>query len=654
MRVVHPTACLLVLLPSLACSGPKESTPPRALTDPASIESLTALETEPVPVEALHSLRTVSGPTWSPDGQEIAFTTDFTGRHNLWKVAAVGGWPTQLAASNDVQLEGAWSPDEKWIAYQSDRGGDEMWDILLVPATGGSPVNLTNTIDISESDARWSPDGTSLLISYKPRGASVSDIAVIDMRTRKTRVIWHEPTKDHRWVPVAWSPDGRSIYANRINAAFTAAETYAIDVANGTRRGLGPANPDIFTLATAASPDGQALLVTSNARRGIRNVGLLDVINGKLTWVTDTQWEATAGDFSPNGKSFTYVINTDGRSEAYLADRDTLRARKLSLPPGTATPVGQPGAFSPDSKRLLISFQSSQHPADLWLYDLGRDEARQLTYSAPASLGPERIPEARLVHYRSFDGTVISAYLWVPFNLRRDGTHPAILLPHGGPTGQTKDFFNGLAAALASRGYLCLAPNFRGSTGYGIGFEKANERDFGGGDLQDVVYGAHFLAATGYVDKRKIGITGGSYGGFMTLMAIGRTPEIWAAAVSQYGIIDWRTMLEHSDPQLREYEISKLGDPVKELKTYIDSSPVTYIRNATAPLLVLQGNNDVRVPKEEAEQIVRVMQERQQTVSGHFYPDEGHGFVKRENRIDALERTLAWFDTYLKHPVSKP
>jgi dipeptidyl aminopeptidase/acylaminoacyl peptidase len=236
----------------------------------------------------------------------------------------------------------------------------------------------------------------------------------------------------------------------------------------------------------------------------------------------------------------------------------------------------------------------------------------------------------------------------MPFNLRRDGSNPALVIPHGGPTGQMVDYWNTDVAALASRGYICMAPNVRGSTGYGMEFQKANYQDLGGGDLQDEVYAAEFLKATGYVDPGKIGITGGSYGGFMTLMAVGKTPDRWAAGVELYGIISWFTMLQHSDPLLNQYLRSLLGDPETDRKVYEAASPISYIKDAQAPLLVLQGDNDIRVPKEEADQVVDILKKQGRTVEAHYYPNEGHGFLKRENQIDSIRRTVEWFDRYLR------
>jgi dipeptidyl aminopeptidase/acylaminoacyl peptidase len=174
------------------------------------------------------------------------------------------------------------------------------------------------------------------------------------------------------------------------------------------------------------------------------------------------------------------------------------------------------------------------------------------------------------------------------------------------------------------------------------------QSDQGGGDLQDEIYGVKFLEATAYVDPKKIGITAGSYGGNMTLLAIGKAPDVWAAAVEEYGIINWLTMLQHEDPFLQQYEKSLLGDPEKDRAVYDADSPLTYIKNAKAPLLVLQGDNDIRVPKEEAEQVVKTLQDSGKTVDAHYYANEGQGFAKRENQIDAIRRTIDWFDRYLK------
>ncbi len=305
-------------------------------------------------------------------------------------------------------------------------------------------------------------------------------------------------------------------------------------------------------------------------------------------------------------------------------------------------------SFSADGSRLLVTHQASNTPFDYWTFDVKSGNAAQLTRLGLASIDPARLPKAQIVHYKSADGTVISALLWVPFNLARDGKAPGVVLPHGGPTGQTIDTFNRTAIALAGRGFVCIAPNVRGSTGYGKAFEEANRKDLGGGDLDDEVAGAKFLEATGYVNAKKIGITGGSYGGYMTLMAVAKTPALWAAGVEQYGIIDWQTMLLREDPTLQQYERGLIGDPVKDKDVYTKTSPLTYMQNEIAPLLVLQGDNDPRVPKDQAEKVIAVLKSNHRNVDAHFYPGEGHGFAKREDQIDAMQRTVAWLEKWLK------
>ncbi len=645
MRTRFALLVFATALVSLAATSPDT----REITDAKKITSVEVTGAGAVPIDDLFYTRATGGGAWSPDGKEIVFSSNFTGRFNLWKVSASGGWPIQLSQSDDRQGGAVWSPDGQWILYQSDRGGGEIYDLFAIPSGGGKAVNLTKTDDISETSPRWSADGTQLAISYKKKTAPVTDVAVMDWNTRAVRNLTNETTPDHLWSGHVWSPDGKAVYATRINAGFTDASVYRIDAASGQKEELTRHEGQSRTSVSAISPDGKTLLVTADRPGGYPNVGLLDAATKKLTWVTDLKWEADAGEFSPDGKRFTYVVNEDGRTDGYLAETPTGKATKLSLPPGLNGFSGNPSAFSADGKRVLVSHQSSTQPGDLWVYDPAGRHATQLTFSAIASLAAAKLPPSELVHYKSFDGKIISAFLWVPYNLKRDASNPGIVLPHGGPTGQTVDSFNRFAAALASRGYVCIAPNVRGSTGYGMDFQKANVKDLGGGDLDDEVYGAKFLTATGFVDEKKIGITGGSYGGYMTLMAIGKKPELWAAAVEQFGIINWLTMLEHEDPFLQEYEKSLLGDPVKDREVYENASPIKFLRQAKAPLLVLQGENDIRVPKEEAEQVVAIYKETGKTVDSHFYPQEGHGFAKRENQIDAISRTVAWFDRYLKN-----
>jgi dipeptidyl aminopeptidase/acylaminoacyl peptidase len=413
------------------------------------------------------------------------FASNISGRTNLWKVAVAGGWPVQLIQSDERQANASWSPDGKWIAYQQDFGGNELWDIFAVPSDGGEAIDLTQTPDIREELPRWSPDGKTIALNYKPKESSTYDLALLDFASRKVHKLTHEASTSHGWTSVAWSPDGKTLYANRSRLNLMDVDVYAVAVASGSNVNLTPHRGDIIYAASSLSPDGKTLLITSNELGGNSNVALLDVATRKRTWVTSTHWEAESGEFSPTGKSFTYTLNVDGLTDAYLVDVATLHGEKLALDAGLNGTAGYPTAFSPSGDRLLLSHQSSVKPKDLWVYETGSHEGRPLSRSAIASLSSAPMPESQIVHYRAFDGKIISALIWVPFNLRRDSAGPALVVPHGGPAGQIQDRWNPLVAALVSRGYVVIAPNVGGSTGYGIDFQRANYQDLGGGDRQD-------------------------------------------------------------------------------------------------------------------------------------------------------------------------
>jgi dipeptidyl aminopeptidase/acylaminoacyl peptidase len=622
--------------------------PPRPLTNP-SVVSPTNADARPAPIADLYAARSLTDASWSADGRWIVLGTNLSGRVNLWRMPADGGAPVQLTVSDDRNYDVAITSDGQ-VIYQADLAGAEIYDLLMTPLMGGAPVNLTATPEISETSAIVPPDGKLVAFESRPKTASSTEIAVMDLATRQVRVLTHEQAPDRTWSVAGFTHDSRTLIANRGDFEDKVSTVWSIDLAGGKAKALTP-ETGARVEANAVSPLGDKIAVTFEVD-GVRQAGLLDAASGKITHLKPDAWEQTAGDISPDGRLVIFGSNVDGRETLFAYDTASGTSRPLPLPPGfSAVTSDSHEGFSPDGSKLLVSHQSGADSSELWVVNLKAWTAHPLTHLGLASLSG--LPPSQIVHYRSADGTVISAILWIPFNLRRDGHAPGVVLPHGGPTGQTIDTFNRIALAFASRGYVALAPNPRGSTGYGRAFEEGNRKDLGGGDLEDEVAGAKFLAATGYVDARRIGITGGSYGGYMTLMAVSKTPNVWAAGAEWYGIIDWAHMYVTEAPPLQAYQRGLIGDPVQDAAVYKASSPMTYMHQTTAPLLVLQGDNDIRVPKSQAEEVVSTLKADGRTVDAHFYPNEGHGFAKRENQIDALERTIAWFDKYLKGSPSE-
>jgi dipeptidyl aminopeptidase/acylaminoacyl peptidase len=275
---------------------------------------------------------------------------------------------------------------------------------------------------------------------------------------------------------------------------------------------------------------------------------------------------------------------------------------------------------------------------------------KRLTRSLPSTIDPATLVEPLHVHYPGADGREIPALLYIPHAeaLRGGALPPAIVHIHGGPTGQHLRWWDRASQWFANNGYVVLAPNIRGSTGYGREFQEANRGDWGGKDLQDVVKGVEWLAKENIADPKRIGAYGGSYGGFMTLMVLSQAPDKWAAGVSVVGVVSWKTLYDTTRGDLKDYLERELGDPAKVPDLYRDRSPLTHVSKIKAPLLVLQGANDPRVPRSEAKLMTDALKKAGKTYDEHEYEGEGHGFRTRENAIDSLRRATEWFDRYLQ------
>lgn len=622
-------------------------TPPRAVTDPRSIESPRIDGATPPSVEALHR----SAQSWdavvTPDGRDLVYSADTTGRANLWRVPLAGGTAVRLTTSDERQFGLAAAPDSSTIVYGQDLGGAEMFDLWAVPRAGGTPVNLTNTPEATEAGPVYSRDGRQLAYSQRLKTAPSANVVVLDLAAGRASVLTDEREPDRQWSVVAFSGDGRHVYASRSNITQTESALWKIEIATRKAAPVFRATQSKLNAATDVTADGRYVALTTETAAGARQAAIYDVRSGRVTLLAPGPWEQSARHFSADGRSLLFVENVDGRTTVHRYDVRTRRATPLALPPGVNSDYfGKLPALTDDGTRVVFPHQTGTRSIDYWTFDVASGRATQITRLSPDTVA--RVPDTRVITYASFDGTLVSAILWVPANAKRDGTHPAVVLPHGGPTGQTEDRYDATAIAFASRGYFVIAPNPRGSTGYGRAFMLANVRDLGGGDLRDYVAGVRFLVDSGYVDASRVGITGISYGGYMTMMAIGREPDVFAAGAQICGITNWNSMYERGSPALRAYQEGLIGHPERDRDVYVRTSSLTYLDRVKAPLLVLQGENDIRVPKYEAELVVETLRKLGKTVDAKYYAQEGHGFAKRENQVDSIERIVAWFDRFLK------
>ncbi|HWX55477.1 MAG TPA: S9 family peptidase [Verrucomicrobiae bacterium] len=645
---IRKAILIILILTATSTVAQTTSLPGKFITDPAQLNSQQRLGIQAFTIDKLYMTRAVGDSAWSPDGKQVAFVTSISGRNNLWLVSSESGWPTQLTVSNQRQVSPAWSPNGTWIAYASDYDGNEQWDIFLVSPKNGQVINLTNTPGISEEGPVWSPDGNTLAYAVKPKNSPSYEINLIDIGSRKVTQLTSNTSKELGNFAPIWSKDGKHIVFTQAHATGKDANIFLAPVAGGKAANLTPHDGEHTFAASDISPDGKTVLITSNAHNGYENVGLLDIASKKITWLTSDKWEINAGKFSPDGKRVTWTSNIDGNQDIFVYDLLTHQARALPVAKGINDLAGAESPFTRDGSRVLFYHNGPNAPNDLWVYDFVTQKPRQITNSLVAGIRGDDMVEPVLVHYPSKDGKwEISAFVYVPYSAERNGQNAAIVYIHGGPTAQSQNSFSRNIQYLVNQGYFVITPNYRGSTGYGKEFMDANRFDMGGGDLEDVISAAEWIKKTGFVDPKKVAVMGGSYGGYLTMMAVTKAPDLWAAGVPIVPFVNWFTEVENEDPLLREYDLATMGDPNKDKARYQERSPINFVDQVKAPLLLLAGGNDPRCPHTEAEQVASAIKKRKGIVELKIYENEGHGFAKVENQIDAYTRVAEFLRKYV-------
>jgi dipeptidyl aminopeptidase/acylaminoacyl peptidase len=625
---------------------------PEAITDPAKISSKTDAEVEQaqqsLALERLYAMRTVGRTTWSPDGRTVAFVSNLGGRENLWLVPEKGGWPTELTVSDQRQENPTWSPSGKWIAYMSDYDGDEQWDIFLVSPQTGQTVNLTHTREIAEQDPHWSRDGRYLAYRVKPKSSPASEIDVYDTVLREVKHLTSGTAADLTNIDPIWSYDGKWIAYSREQAKGTDSNIFLVEVSSGRSTLLTPHLGEEHYRACDFSPDGNRLLITSDARNGSDNAALLELSSGKISWLTNEIWPVAAGKFSPDGRWVSWTMNRDGNVDVYLHDLRSRQTTPLPAAKGVNTLGGSESCFSADGSLLLYYQSGPTRPNDAWVYSLAERKAHPVTSSLVAGVRSKDMVEPLLVHYPSRDGHwTISAFVYVPFNMPRNGQNAAIVFVHGGPASQSLNGFDRFIQHMANQGYIVIAPNYRGSSGYGKRFQQANLFDRGGGDLEDLFSASDWIKQSGYLDPKKIVLMGRSYGGYLTMMGVAKAPDAWAAGVAIVPFVNWFTEIEAEDPVLREIDIATMGDPQKNQALYHDRSPIFRADQIKAPLLLLAGGTDPRCPKSEVLQAVAAVKQRGGVAEYKVYEKEGHAFARLEDQIDAFERVAGFVKAHV-------
>ncbi|HYU34916.1 MAG TPA: S9 family peptidase [Thermoanaerobaculia bacterium] len=585
------------------------------------------------------------GGSFSPDGRKLLVGSDQTGIFNALAIPVDGGAPVQLTQSKVSAINpiGYFPHDERFL-YVSDQGGDEK-SHMYVQSPDGSVRDLTPGDQLKANFEGWSRDDRSFFFSTNERDPNAFDLYEMTLDGyQRTLLLKNE----ERFAIGTVSPDRRWVSLSK-TVGFNDVDLYLHDRTTGKTTLLNPgdvAGTEISFKPQTFSLDSKSLFYLTDKGSEFDYLMRYDLATGKSTEVLRLDWDVTGAGFSRDGKYFQATINHDARFELRLFDAATLRPIPLpDLQEGSVNGV----FFSRDGSRMAF-YAEGTGPADLFVRDMATGQTRQLTRALP-QIAPAHLVAGKVVRFKSYDGVEIPGILYKPYGASPDHKVPALVWVHGGPGGESLVGYNGFMQYLLNHGYAVYAINNRGSDGYGKTFNAMDDRKHGEADLDDCVASKKMLGETGWVDPQRIGILGGSYGGFMVLAALAFRPQEFAVGVDLYGVANWQRTLESIPPwwgALRESLYHEMGDPVKDGERLHRISPLFHADQIERPLIVLQGANDPRVLKQESDDIVAALRKKGVPVEYHVFENEGHGFRRKDTQEKGYTATLEFLDKYLK------
>ncbi len=525
------------------------------------------------------------------------------------------------------------------MIYFQDFQGDERFDIFLMSVDGRTSRNLTpNSPESIAPRVRWSLSGD--MLAYSSNRSGKFHIYTIPVSGGEPQLL-HE----HAYVDFdpEWSPDGKMIaFASLVKGQDQGVFISSLDQKQFIR--LSDQGREIEASEPVWSPDGRSLAFVS-AEKGMYDIGIFSLEYESVTWLTDGKYECHNPIWSPKGDQLIYELNLNGN---IILTRHTLSggAETIQLAPG----IHSDARFTSEGGKILFLYNGPKSPNDLWEYALEKREFVQLTKSLPPSLDTSSFGSPRSVAYKSSDGREIPSLLFTSEDAR--GRRPTVVYIHGGPTAQFTNSWNPLIQELLDRGYAILAPNYRGSTGYGREFREANRFVMGKLDLDDVVKGVDFLVGEGIADPARVVVTGGSFGGYLTMCALTKYPDLWAAGSALVPFLNWFTEIANERDDLQYWDRQNMGDPEKDEARLREASPIFFLDRVKAPVQLIAGAHDPRCPAAETIQARDELQKLGKQAEVILYEDEGHGFRKLNNRVDAYKKSVKFLSEYLeRHPV---
>jgi dipeptidyl aminopeptidase/acylaminoacyl peptidase len=616
---------------------------------------------QPYTIQQYLNIKSAGSPTLSPDGRRMAYLTNVSGTSQIWMTDLPGGAPKQITNYDDNVGFVRWLPDDSGLIFGKARGGDENTQFFWMKTDGNGVRELTNDPKIRHNFAEVSFDGKTIYYTSNKRNRTFFDVYSMDLATGKEELLYQY---DGNVDVAAVSDSGKKIVVSRDGIEKSLDnDLYLVDVESKKEVHLTPhADASQFGNVHFLA-DG--LLFTTDDKRDFQGLAQMRKINAagddwseanrETKIVHEAAWDVSGVEMQTYGSVIAYTVNRAGFSEIWLRKVETGGKPLIATIAKTATRIdGLPGrgivsglTFSKDQTKLAFSYSSSTQNGDIWIYDLKKLTLMQVTKSDRAGIPQESFVAPELITFKSFDGLSVSGWYYKPAAGTKTAL-PVIVSVHGGPEGQERPGFNPLYQYYLSRGYAVLAPNVRGSTGYGKVYTHLDDVKNRENSVKDLAYAVEWLKTKGSADPKRIAVMGGSYGGYMTLAAITLYPELWAAAVDTVGIVNWESFLKNTSGYRRRQREVEYGMLDRDIDFLRAISPIKKIDRVKTPLFVIQGKNDPRVPYTEAEQVVKALKDRGAIVEYKLYDDEGHGISKLKNRLELYPLVADFLDRYMK------